>query len=62
MRFEIHRDVVFTQAKGVGFCLHIGSTAFYFGNSRGSGGPRLELFTGHHRFRWSWGDLWRARS
>ena len=54
--FEVRRDVEYTQAKGCVFCLHVGATAFYFGSGRqGWGGPRLELFTPLHWFRWSRG-------
>lgn len=52
---HIHRDVTYTQAKGCLFCLHVGSVAVYFGTTKNGRGPRLELFTPLHRFRWSRG-------
>jgi hypothetical protein len=52
---QIHRDVASTQAYGCRFCLHTGSIAVYFGRMTGGRGPRLELFTPLHRFRWSKG-------
>ncbi len=56
MRFmEIMRDVEYTQALGCRFCLQIGSTAYLFGTVRNGRGPRLELFTPRHKFRWSRG-------
>lgn len=51
---EIQRGVYSTQARNARFCLHVGSTAIYFGNRPGYA-ARLELFTHYHRFRWSWG-------
>ena len=49
------RDVSYTQAYGCRFCLHIGGTAVLFGRKSNGRGPRLELFTDSHRFRWSGG-------
>ena len=50
---EVRRDVVVTQAYGCRFCLHVGGTAFFFGFVRGGRGPRLEICTPLHWFRWS---------
>lgn len=50
---EIIRDVAYTQARGCRFCLHIGSVAIMFGRVANGRGPRLELFTQRHWFRWS---------
>ena len=52
---EIVRDVEYTQAYGVRFCLHIGTVAFMFGRATNGSGPRLELLTPRHWFRWSKG-------
>jgi hypothetical protein len=49
---RIARDVAYTQAKNCTLCLHIGSTAFYFGEGKRHN-YRLELFTERRRFRWS---------
>lgn len=53
--FEIKRDVAYTQAYGCRFCLHVGGTAIFIGRKKNGRGPRLELFTDLHRFRWSRG-------
>jgi hypothetical protein len=52
---EIKTKTASTQAYGCWFCLHIFSTAIYFGSGVKGRGPRLELFTPLHRFRWSSG-------
>ena len=52
----VRRNVLYTQAKGTYFCLHVGSAALFFGiRLDGKTGPRLELFTDKHRFRWTRG-------
>ena len=50
---HIQHDVAYTQALGCRFCLHIGGTAVLFGEKKNGRGPRLELFTPLHVFRWS---------
>lgn len=53
---RISTAVEYTQAGGCQFCLHVGTVALYFGRrSGGQRGPRLELFTPLHVFRWSKG-------
>lgn len=52
---QIIRDVAYTQAFGCRFCLQLGSTAYLFGKVNNGRGPRLELFTPRHFFRWSRG-------
>jgi len=48
-------NVMYTQAKGTRFCLHVGTHVWYFGRRKSGSGPRLELLTPCHWFRWSWG-------
>lgn len=55
MIFQVQRDVAYTQGFGCRFCLHIGTTAYLFGSVPDGRGPRLELFTPCHWFRWSKG-------
>lgn len=52
---EVRRNTAYTQAFGCRFCLHIGSLAIFFGRMKDGRGPRLELFTPWHWFRWSQG-------
>ncbi len=49
------KDCLYTQAHGCRFCIQIGSTAYLFGSKKGGRGPRLEICTGYHWFRWSRG-------
>lgn len=51
----IKRDVAYTMAYGCRFCLHIGTVAIYFGSGVQGRGPRLEVLTPQHWFRWSGG-------
>jgi hypothetical protein len=51
----IIRDVEYTQAYGCRFCLQIGTVAFCFGSGVKGRGPRIELLTPRHRFRYSKG-------
>jgi len=51
MIMAIKRNVMYTQAKGCWFCLHVGDIAIYVG--RALHGRRLEFLTSFHRFRWS---------
>lgn len=52
---EIKRNTTYTQAYGCRFCLQIGSTAIFFGSGVKGRGPRLELLTPRHWWRWSRG-------
>ena len=52
---QIEKNVAYTQAFGCRFCLHIGGTVIAFGKMTGGRGPRLELCTERHWFRWSRG-------
>lgn len=52
---QIRHNVEYTQAYGCRFCLHIGATAIYFGSGVKGAGPRLEICTPLHWFRWSRG-------
>ena len=52
---HILRDAAYTQGFGCRFCLHVGGTAILFGNKKNGRGPRLELLTPLHWFRWSRG-------
>jgi hypothetical protein len=52
---SVQRDVAYTQAKGCCLCLHVWTWAIYFGRRASGRGPRLELLTPLHRFRWSRG-------
>jgi hypothetical protein len=55
---KILRNTAYIQAANCHFCLHIGTTAYIFGNRNGKGyGMRIELFTPEHIFRIS---PWRA--
>ena len=49
---EIKKNIAVTQAKYVTLCLHIRTTAFYWGKSKR--GVRIEIFTPEHIFRISW--------
>lgn len=52
---QVIRNVASTQAYGCKFCLHIGGTALMFGSVSGGRGPRLEILTQLHWFRYSKG-------
>lgn len=52
---QILRDVSLIQAYGCRFCLHVGSIAILFGSVKNGRGPRLEICTLFHWFRWSKG-------
>lgn len=51
----IKRDVAYTASYGCWFCLHVGSVAIYLGRGVKGSGPRLEIMTPRHWFRWSKG-------
>lgn len=55
---HVKRDVLSTQAFGCWLCLHVGSTAIYFGRRDGYA-VRLELFTPLHKWRLSWRGAFR---
>jgi hypothetical protein len=48
---KIERDIMYMQAANCRFVLHIGSTAFVFGEGAGGYATRLELFTPTRWFR-----------
>lgn len=50
---HIQHNTAYMQAHGCRFCFHIGGTAILFGEKKNGRGPRLELFTPMHWFRWS---------
>jgi hypothetical protein len=52
---RVRTQTEYTQAFGCRFCLHVGSVAFFFGSKPDGSGPRVELFTPLHWFRWSRG-------
>ncbi len=52
---QVRTNTAYTQAYGVRFCLHVGGVALYFGSGVRGRGPRLELCTPYHWFRWSKG-------
>lgn len=47
------RDVEYLTAYGCRFCLHLFSTAYLFGSGVKGRGPRLEICTPRHWFRFS---------
>lgn len=49
----ILRNTSYIQAHNCHLCLHIGTTAYIFGNRKGGSGLRLEIFTPDHKFRLS---------
>jgi len=53
---HVQKDVEYTQAYGCRFCLHFRTTAFLFGRKKSGSGPRLEIMTPRHWFRWSAGS------
>ena len=52
MAMEIDRNVEYVQAANCVLCIHIGTTAVFFGIGAGGFGARLELFTPCRSFRW----------
>ena len=52
---EIKRTVITPNAYGCWFCLHIFSTAIFVGSGMKGRGPRLEIWTQSHTWRWSKG-------
>ena len=52
---EVKRNVEYLQAFGCRLCIHIGTVAVLFGRKSNGRGPRVELFTPRHWFRWSKG-------
>ena len=48
----IRRNIMYTQGVSTYFCLHIGTIVIMFGFKPNYMGPRLELFTPYHKFRW----------
>ena len=49
---RVETNVAYTQTKGCKFCLHVGSTALFFGKSDGIG-ARLEILTPTKWWRFS---------
>ncbi len=52
---QILTNVAYLQAYGCRLCIHIGSTAFLFGKKEKGRGPRIEIWTPYHWFRYSRG-------
>lgn len=52
---QVRSAVAYTQAFGCRLCLHVGSIAFFFGRKRDGRGPRIEVLTPLHKFRYSRG-------
>ena len=48
-------NVAYAQVWGCRFALHVGTIALCFGHNPNGRGPRLELLTPKHWFRWSGG-------
>ncbi len=52
---RIVTNVAYLQAYGCKLCIHIGSIAFLFGKKEKGRGPRIEICTPFHWFRYSRG-------
>lgn len=53
--FNYQTNVEYTQAWGCRLCVHIGGLALYFGRKKNGRGPRIEIMTTLHWFRYSHG-------
>ena len=52
---RLKRDTYYATGYSAWFVLHIGWWCWFFGSGLKGRGPRLELFTPFHWFRWSRG-------
>ena len=50
---RIVKNVEYLQAKNCRLCIHVGLTAFIFGEGWKGKATRVEIFTPLHRFRFS---------